>query len=485
MMVLGDLLPVENDPAILRFRFSFDDVLMWPFIRAYLFEKAISRAYLWAPHPFALKGARGIPEWLGYIRKAWQKRPEGKNIGHDRNDIIIFSGDISNFRKGGCYFNKISDYFAFAFEDRTLVIEDSNKGRFSTPRCYRKVLYHDIIRFRSLLASKIVRPDGEDIRTIESFLGYLENRFPCRFEPAVWREASCILSSLSARLRVYHRFYTRLFDECRPRLVMLEDGCYGARSYIIKWAKERGIHAAEPQHGTIYRNHYAYNYGGEMLKSGEYRRYLPDFLLTYGPYWNSETNVPAEKVAIGNPHYCERLKSVDRTAARFPGKSVILIASSSMNPDRVVRFATSLADIADPARFAILFRPHPSERPLIRERYGEMIGSAGIRIDEEADVYSTLAEARILVSEPSTIIFEAMGLCDRIFILDGPSVEFYFSGSPFQTVREGRDIFDGQGGLRPRGAASLDVQDIWSRDWKSKYRHFIDTLIPREAMASQ
>lgn len=484
MKSLKDLLRVESDPGILGFRFGFDDMLMWPFIRAYVLERWISDIFGWPSPPGGTPSRRGISDKASYFTNMVRKRPEGRNLTPD-TDILIFTGGISNYKKANCYFNKVVDYFALEYPGNTLIIEDSADQRFLSPRCHKNVLYHDMIHLRAYVAEKTRRAVPEDIEIIDSFVKYLKNSLKIPLEDACWLSIRNRLAHLSVRLPVYKRFHDSLFERCRPKIVLVEDGCYGTKSYLFKWGKRCGVVTAEHQHGTIYANHYAYNYGSAILDSEEYRAHFPDFFLTYGTYWNSKTNVPSEKVPIGNPHYRERLKAVDRTKVRFPGKNVILIASSCTNPGKVVRFAKSLLEAVDPERFQILFRPHPSERPMLRERYGEIIASGGIRLDEEPDVYTSLAEAKILVSEPSTIVYEAIGLCNRIFVLDVPSAGFYFPDSPFPVVADGHDVFAAPGTRDERGeAVPPPPESLWSGEWRRNYRGFIDSLTARRRMTS-
>ncbi len=479
MKPLTDLLRIERNPEILGFRFEFDGMLMWPHIRAFVLEKWISDIYEWPVQVGRKRVRRSVPEKVSYFANMIRKRPEGKNLIPD-TDILIFTGGISNFRKDRCYFNKVVDYFALEYPEDTLVIEDSWDEVFLTPRCHKNVLYRDIVNLRAYLAVNTRRVNPKDIRIIESFVDYLKNSLNVPLDASCWNTIKNNLLHLSVSLPVYHTFYNSIFDRCRPKIMLVEDGCYGAKSYIFKWGKNRGILSAEHQHGTIYENHYAYNYGAAVLESKEYRAHFPDFFLAYGSYWNTKTNIPSEKVVIGNPHYRERLNTIERTKTGVPGKNVILITSSSTNPGRVVRFAKSLLEIVDRDAFRILFRPHPSERPLMHERYGEILDSDGIELDEEPDVYVSLARARFLVSEPSTVVYEAIGLCDRIFILDVPSAGFYFPGSPFPVVANPGDLFTAPGARDDRsGSGPLPPESIWSRDWRRNYRNFIDPLITR------
>jgi len=44
--------------------------------------------------------------------------------------------------------------------------------------------------------------------------------------------------------------------------------------------------------------HPAYNYGEAILNSEEYKKYIPDYYLTYGDYWNNQIKYHAKLMLL-------------------------------------------------------------------------------------------------------------------------------------------------------------------------------------------
>jgi hypothetical protein len=68
-----------------------------------------------------------------------------------------------------------------------------------------------------------------------------------------------------------------LFKIYKPKAIFIS--CYYGKEYIIKAASELGIKTIEIQHGSIGRNHFAYNINKKFDIS-----YFPDVLLSFGKY---------------------------------------------------------------------------------------------------------------------------------------------------------------------------------------------------------
>lgn len=91
-----------------------------------------------------------------------------------------------------------------------------------------------------------------------------------------------IIVIISKRNTERKRYFLKLLHKIKPKILFLNGAYNGGESYIIKWAKEKGIITAEFQHGVISKLHSDYNYGNVILDSEEYRKYTPDYFLIWG-----------------------------------------------------------------------------------------------------------------------------------------------------------------------------------------------------------
>lgn len=264
--------------------------------------------------------------------------------------------------------------------------------------------------------------------------------------------------------------FRRLLDRVQPRVVIMEDASYGTRAPLIATMKERGIVVAEPQHGWIGPSHAAYNYGAAMYDD-LLRVALPDHLLTFGDEWSKGLRFPGEVTAVGKPH-------LDAAASEFSlpyeQRTEVLVVSSTTDPEQMSDVVLSLRALL-PTDLVVIFRPHPSERPVVAQRYPRLVDIDGVRIDDRGDVYETLGVARAVVGMASTVLFEATAFGCQVFALESPMAEYYVGdrfGPPL-------DI----GGLesvavavsRPTGSADVATRDngLWAPDPAANFRSWL------------
>lgn len=466
---------LEKTPEVLDFRFQHDQILMWPFVRVALLHGALFEAY-GLNNPFAKNEKLTLRGYSSYILQTVMRNPF---TGSQRRGsaIVMFATGITNVLRGGRYVNRVHDLLASENADQTLLIEDSCRKKYLRPRCYQNLKYHDLIPILSIFESKVTSSDSRDEPTISEFVSFLKSCLPYRLRGQIWNEVEALLLSKSRRLRSLHRYYDLLFDKLKPELVFVEDGSYGPKGIIFRWAKRRGIITAELQHGLVSENHPAYNYGGALLASPEYISYLPDYFLVYGPYWSSKVNTPSKKEIIGNPNLSEYLAPV-RTANP---KKVILIVSGGTIPKAVRRIVLDLPRILDLRKYEIRLRPHPGEIPLIKERY-DNLEHLGVQIDLCSDVCQSVSQADFVAGEVSTTLFEALFFGKTVFLMDHPYSSLHIDRGVFPMFESASDLAR----LIEEGSFQMpESRSFWAEDWKHNYARFIATTQGQKPVADK
>lgn len=472
LWTLNDSLVIENNPKILDFRFEFDDILMWPFVRFNLFMIPIFREYK-LTNPSASKGKWFLTDKMLYLKKTVMNSPFKTGL-KTKYDILIFCSGITNVKKGNKYFNRVSDYFAFINRDNTLLIEDSVRRKYYTPRVFPNICYHDFINLEAYIKSNFVKLSRKDVITIKNLLKFLEQKFPYKLEKFDLDTIENILLRISKRLNIYCYLYNKLFDKFIPKVIFIEDASYGGRSYILKWAKARNIIIIEPQHGIVYKNHPAYNYGNAILNSYIYKEYLPDYFLTYGKYWSESINLPVKKIIIGNPNYSANIKTININDLK-KDKTKILIISSGTNADLIERIVLDMSSIVDNNKYEISFRLHPKELPMLKDRYSEIIAKDTIKIDTERDVYLSLLDTDFVAGNFSTVLFEAIGICKSAFAIEHPITDFYDPDNIFKRFSNAEELIN----LVQRHNLDnnkINKDYIWEPNWEVNYKNFMNGL---------
>lgn len=65
-----------------------------------------------------------------------------------------------------------------------------------------------------------------------------------------------------------------------------------------------------------------------------------------------------------------------------------------------------------------------------------------INIDSNVEVYDTLKESEIIISEISTVLFEAVGIVKRILVWQTEYSKKYFPNPPFETFENDEELVE-------------------------------------------
>ncbi len=463
------MMQFDCSKELMDFRFAFQNMPMWPLIRWSFFWQAIKEGVKNQAHAAPGPGMTAIAK-AAYALTAWRHRPSKDPRQFD----ILWFGSAAGVvaKKEGKWFGRVNDYLVGELPDRTLLIEDSHGRPMKTPRFVENIRFHDFIRIRSaILARTLKRSPREDAATIAAFVAFLRKGFFLSLEDAFYATLEKTLLDLSARLPHYHESYSRLYERTRPKVVFLEDGCYGFHSYIIKWARDSGIKTAEFQHGAIVQTHHAYNYGDSGFHP-DYAAHLPDYLLTHGQFWSDNTRIPAAKVTLGHPHF---QGNMDALLAKFGGKKAergILIVSQGDVTDLMVSLTKSLSSMAPETK--ITFRLHPAEAAFV-ERYRELHGIRNVEVSTSGDIYELILTSEYVVGVSSTTLYEAVGLGKPVFVYDTANARFYTPRNFGTWFRDAGELLGLVAAVIPHSQASPEY--VWASAWAANYKAFLERSI--------
>ena len=210
--------------------------------------------------------------------------------------------------------------------------------------------------------------------------------------------------------------YERLLERTDPELVVVVVA-YG-RETLIEACKRKGIPVVELQHGVIYDYHYGYSY-----PEGETKYAFPDYLLTFGEFWNENVRfpLPDERVIpVGYPYLEERLN----TYADVKRSEQLLFISQGTIGAELSRFALAVHD-DDRVDHEVVYKLHPGEYDRWEGEYPWLAKSDVRVIDEpEPPLYRLFAESTAQVGVGSTAVYEGLcfGLETFVFDTDGADV---------------------------------------------------------------
>lgn len=470
MMDLQNILAVEDDSTFLDFRCPETQFLLWPLIRQEFIQSIISDLVYKNEPLISLSQKRDYPKAASTLLKA-----QYHNLTHryTSNEVLLMASGAGLILRDGKWFNRLSDYFALSYLDKTLVLEDFFHWNWPCSRVNKKVLYNAPFQVQVALLGKLKLKSsdmalGKEI--VRHFKTRAKNILNWDLKPADCQVFENRMARKIAELPVKKRMYERFLAKNNIKVAVKEEGCYGHSSIFNTTAREMGIVVAEYQHGAINAGHDAYNVAPRLMKSDEYQRTLPQFFLSYGEWWHQYLKLPVQKIAIGNPHRSTQVSSLPIQ----PNKSDILVLGDGVETELYVDLAIFLSK--NLTQWNVVFRPHPLERNKLQSLFARKPAST-VSIDVHLDIYRAFCNAHVVINEVSTGLFEAVGLADRVLIWDTPKSRFYYPNHPFATFTNAEDLLDkitdGNTGL----ITDKEAHSVWKDGWEKNYKNFISNTV--------
>lgn len=467
---LQALLDAEKEGRLWEFEYTRFGLSAWAHVR-WLVAQYLSEALLGSNAVGMLQtGPQSARGKVIYAARALVRHPGLRPRGaRKRWPVVFFCSGVGNYQVGDRYRNRLTDYFAGCFEGETLLVEDSAAGTFCEPREFRNVIHHDGILVRAAAEGAARGVSSAEKRRIAEFVGALRRQLARVLPDQAFDAARDKLMKYGSRADSWYSQYARLLDRVEPRLAFVEDGCYGGRSHLVRWLRERGIAVAEYQHGYIGGNHEGYNFDPDMLGS-RYRDNLPDHFLTYGRYWGDQIRISSELIPVGNPHLTEQAAELSKTTTT----RTVLFAASAYDSN-YYRELLPAAAAGLPADVTLVFRPHPIERATAEASYGELFSRCGIVLDREPLAYQSILNAELVIGDASTLLFEAEALGRPVVVLETQQNHLYVPVGLFPFVSDLSRLGEH---LRPAGSSAQTPRaELWAPNWRENYRAFAERFL--------
>jgi len=472
-IALQEILEIENDEEILRFKCPETGYLLWPLIRNAFIRFVMSDMLYDTPLLSDQRTPRPQSAYLSVLKAFAHNSMRGRDI----KGPILISSTGSHVLRNGRYFNRLSDHFALSAQDKTVTLESLFiDWHWPFPRHSERVLFDAPILGISSLCGKffVKKKHREAAGVLVEFVARRAQNLLGWSLPEQRRElATKRLAEHIASLPVRKRLYSRLFQRTGARILIRQVACYGGDSSLMNViARDRGIITAEYQHGSISAGHDAYNFAEALCVSEEYKKTLPQYFLGYGKWWTDQINAPVVKLDIGNP---DRTESLKNSVNPDREKKDLIVLGDGIETEKYLSVCSSLAKGLG-AKYRIVFRPHPLERERVLRTYGRNKGAVVIEWDK--GILEAFDTADTVVSEISTGLFEAIGLAKRIFLWDTPKARFAYPNHPFAIFSDAKDLVvkiqNGESGR----IDSSTVEEFWAPNWKQNYLAFLQSVCP-------
>ncbi|MEF8825358.1 MAG: hypothetical protein V5A27_03310 [Halapricum sp.] len=433
-------LTIEADLDL--FSLTVDGVHIWEWIRYDVFQEIMFSKDVWYHHEPLSRGIRDRLKGAYLLaRNTVIRNP----FFTPQSDLLYYGHSRRNQMDDGRWWDIYCDPIHEASDVDYQHVEEPFLNRHFRPAKTTNLRYLDLIHYFGSLTEEFdlgsVSPSERERDELRAIHDRIRSEFD--IEVDVTGKALNKLRRHKATVGLYERVLNRV----NPELVVLVAS--SGKETFISACKNLDIPVAELQHGHISEYLIEYSFPGDRTK-----RTFPDFLLTFGKFWNHTGAYPIDQdhvIDVGFP-YLDRCK---RTYADVESTNQILFMSQWMITPELSKFAVELSEQLGTDR-DIVYKLHPDEYENWQRLY-PWLAESGIEVADPdgRTLHRLLAESGVQVAVYSTTIFEGLSYGLDTYLVELPGVEHMtpliergdatLVDSPERLSEELRDSRDGAG----------------------------------------
>ncbi|MCM1498881.1 MAG: hypothetical protein NC124_10500 [Clostridium sp.] len=458
-MIEDEFIEFENNSSVLKYKYRYRDILIWPYIRDLLLRKVILSKYGLLPN-IERRGKEN--KYRDYIKY--------NSFNLPRKDILFFSPSSALIESDYQIFDRLIDGLVEVDAENSVKIVQYNQDfnfeklsgmgiPFSVDTFIQKIIAYEGKR------QKVSREDQE---TINQFVEYLKKNIPFEVEEGIYEAIRKQAIAVIKRYPAYYKYYQKLIDIVRPRAVIFHCGVYGLPE--VKVFNDSGVVTAEYQHGSIDR-HWDYMYGKSVAEDDIYREYMPKYLLTWGDYWTRNMNIPANIYKIGNPTIRQNIENFKKIKSNDDDQFNILLVTGNEHKWYVEFIDYVLNNL--PEKFRLIVKLHPL-RPDDAGYYKSFLHNERVDVKHEGSIYGYFAICKYIIGDMSTAMYEATAIGKDVFIVDNELTRNYMNGGFGIKVQNGQQFIEKMNTKRKEKFCS---EDFFEKDWKENYSRFLKEIV--------
>lgn len=460
-----EIFNIENDRRILDFC-TYDDVPIWMIGRWYLLHDVVGGKLMNYSSPESFR--RVNKKMFSSVIKTICHNFFVSNSKRGAS-IYLYSTNRKTIVNGKFY-NRYIDPLYILFQEKSFVIEQALiDWEWPYPRTSEKVIFDSIARLIGEIKGRTVKNHDYD-ETMKMLLFFNERLFSStgiKLSNQELDDASRYIAKLIIVMRNQAAWVKKQLTN-ETKVVISVGAGFPYYYFLNRMLKEKNVVSVELQHGYITKNNIMYNYANEIVSDNRVVEGLPNYMLTYGSWWNDQMNIPVNKISIGNPYHSICVKNIHHVPEENREIVVIGIGENTLDYIRLTEHIRLKF-----GQFNVKFRPHPGEMDAalscVVDEY------KNVRIDKNIDIYETLSQTSIIIGEVSTVLFEAIGIVNRILLWNTDYTKTYLPDHPFEsfeTIEHLDDLLE-----KKQKQNYVLQEDIWDDNWENNYKSFIGKII--------
>ena len=326
-------------------------------------------------------------------------------------DIAIFLDENKSIKDGKYINNNCHRIINSLLNKYNIILIDHSRVDRNFIRSYPcRVINNRIIFLISRLFSYLFPFDIRNKKTIKDLNKIINKRFRTEID----------------LINIFRKFYLfqyilikwtqRTIQKYKPKLVLFVDD--GVVNYIPQAAKSMGVLSAEIQHGSVTDYELLKNYSNidanKLLTK-------PNYILTYGEYWNNKYNINIKKIVIGNPHFNYKVvneNAISRNRLERKSKKKLLFISTLDH--RIAIMASEFA--SSYIGYDVNYKLRKEEYSRWKDIYpSQVIGNDNIRIidNDFKSIHEIIIDSDFVISSNSTALHEAIELGKKCIVFKG------------------------------------------------------------------
>lgn len=445
-------LEIEND----LYTLDVDGINPWELVR---FEVARRVDQALTGQAAAHDSPTGIK---AYIKAAWlvSRNLVIKNpFWSDEHRFLFFGHPRRKRERDGYWWDLYCDPIYEETDIDYLHLEYSDFLSHKTPSKTESIRYTDLIDLIGVLAGKSGILSDELSAPIMNKISSMEEDVAAEYNINVDIH-DLVREKLSERAVAYP-LYDRVIQRVDPEFVIVVVNYGRGMKTIIEVCKNKNIPVIELQHGVIHPNHAGYDFPENVTVD-----LFPDYLLTFGEFWNTQATYPITPdriITFGYPYLTRRLRSIDNES----GTKKILFVSQGPVGKQLSQIAVELTERIDPS-WDIVYKLHPGEYDRWKREYTTLADSTVTVVDTEPSLYELFAESSIQIGVGSTALYEGLAFDLDTYVFDLPSSSILDPIVAEGGARKVASVAELAEGITSGGSGEVCVSDIFYTNRKER-----------------
>lgn len=414
---------IEGDGKIMEYRIEYDNLPVWPLIRNHVLDAVETYIYdgRFIVHEEKVTFDKRIKNKVNrafFLAKICLKS-KLFNRGKLRNRTVLMFPNRNYMRDGRVHENIFGHFIAD--RDSTLLIKYyDDKYRWfeaEADAIFREGIYSlnyiidDLIGKRN---NKCDRDTGKEIANyISKKVGIIDSNVSEFIEERV--------GYLSSLVKQRERVLEWICNKTSPKYVILSEAVYSYFAAECHYFNKKRIPVIEIEHAMIHEGHRAYYFADAIFNNKEYKLFLPNMLAVWSDYCENAAHVNTRIEVVGNPEFYysysnDFLKSKKEIKDDSKRKFLYNLNLPIEKLDKAIAFIEDFSLKSDEESILII-RFHPLYRDLM-ECFEKFKNMSNIVFDDSEGFYSALGKCDFLISNFSTVVYEALACGIRVFTDD-------------------------------------------------------------------